>query len=62
MKAREVFNAGGFIAKKTVFNAAGEPMFWLVKSVRIPARLGMLEAAEDEIPTILSDLQAIIGT
>jgi len=62
MKAREVFNAGGFIAKKTVFNAAGEPMFWLVKSVRIPARLGMLEAAKDEVPTILSDLQAIIGT
>ena len=62
MKAREVFNAGGFIAKKTVFNAAGEPMFWLVKSVRIPARLGMLEATEDEVPTILSDLQAIIGT
>jgi len=62
MKAREVFNAGGFIAKKTVFNAAGEPMFWLVKSVRIKPRLGMLKAAEDEVPTILSDLQAIIGT
>ena len=68
MKAREVFNAGGFIMGRTVMRGGTnemrmyDVMFFLVKSVEIKPRLGMLKAAEAEIPTILSDLQAIIGT
>jgi len=68
MNAREVFNAGGFIMGRTVMRGGPnemrmyDVMFFLVKSVEIKPRLGMLKAAEDEIPTILSDLQAIIGT
>ncbi len=61
LKAWEVFNAGGFIGGKTVFNSEGVPMFWLTKSVTIRPRLGMLEAAEGDIPTLLSDLVSVIG-
>ncbi len=56
MGAQEVFNQGGYVAGKVVY-LNGEPMFWLVKSVTIPARLGMLKAAEDEIPTMLSEFK-----
>lgn len=58
MSARMVFNQGGYIAGKVVYQN-GRPMFYLVKSVTIPARLGMFEAVESGIPTILSDLQNI---
>lgn len=61
LQAREVFNAGGYIGGRTVFNAEGTPMFWLTKSVTIKPRLGMVDAANDEVPTLLSDLAAIIG-
>jgi len=58
LNAREVFAAGGFIRGKTVFSGGENPlpMFSLVKSVEIPARLGMGKAADAEVPTILSDL------
>jgi len=61
LNARQVFQAGGYIGGRVVFNNADEPMFYLVKSVTIPARLGMEAAAEDEIPTILSGLASVIG-
>lgn len=56
--AREVFNQGGYIRGKVVY-LNGEPMFWLVKSVKIKARLGMEKAAADEIPTLLAGLKEI---
>ena len=59
--AREVFAAGGYIAGRAVFSKAGTAMFALVKQVRVPASLGMREAADDEIPTILSKLKRVIG-
>ena len=60
MQAREVFNNGGYIVrmrsgKYGVF-MDGKLMFVLVKSVTIPARLGMRDAVDDQIPTLLSDL------
>jgi len=60
MQAREVFNNGGYIVrlrsgKYGVF-MDGKLMFVLVKSVTIPARLGMRDATEEQIPTLLSDL------
>ena len=62
---REVFRQGGYIAKTKknqwgVF-LKGQMMFVLVKKVTIPAQLGMREAAEDQVPTILSRLQNLIG-
>jgi len=59
--AREVFNAGGYIRGRAVFSHDDKPMFALVKKVTIPAALGMIEAAEDQVPTILSSLQRKIG-
>lgn len=56
MGAREVFAKGGYIAGRVVY-LDGKPMFFLVKSVTIPARLGMEEAANAEIPTLLSNLR-----
>lgn len=56
MSAKMVFSRGGYIAGKVVY-LNGQPMFYLVKKVTIPPRLGMIEAVESEIPTILSDLQ-----
>lgn len=65
--AREIFATGGFIikiasfrAKYAVMSGAGIPMFWLVSSVNIKARLGMIEAAEDEVPTFLSTLSSTL--
>ena len=60
MQAREVFNNGGYIdrmrsGKYGVF-MDGKLMFVLVKSVTIPARLGMRDAVDAQIPTLLSDL------
>lgn len=60
MQAREVFNAGGYIAGKSVY-LNGERMFSLVKQVSIPARLGMRQAAEDEVETLLGKLADAFG-
>ncbi len=63
--AREVFAGGGYIrpisnGRYAVF-LAGVPMFWLVRQVRIPARLEMIKTAEDEVPTLLSKLRDATG-
>lgn len=65
LQAREVFNQGGSIVKTksggygVLLN--GQMMFTLKKQVVIPARLGMIEASEDEVPTILNRLVNLIG-
>lgn len=61
LSARQVFNADGYIrpignGRYAVFQD-GIPMFWLVKSVTIPARLKMVETATGEVPTLLSKLR-----
>jgi len=60
LQAREVFSQGGYIVRmrsgKYGVMLDGRLMFTLVKNVEIPARLGMREAAEEQIPTLLSDL------
>jgi phage gpG-like protein len=65
LQAREVFNQGGRVIKtkngKYGVLLNGQMMFILKKQVVIPARLGMIKAAEDEIPTILSRLMDLIG-
>lgn len=60
MDARSVFNQGGHIQGRAVY-LNGVAMFYLVKSVNIRPRLGMREAVEDIVPTLLSDLAAEIG-
>lgn len=60
MGAREVFNQGGYIVGKVVY-LNGAAMFFLVKQVKIPARLGMTEAVDNVIPTLLSNIQRSIG-
>lgn len=60
MGAREVFNQGGEIKGRAVY-LNGVAMFYLVKSVDIPARLGMNDAADDVVPSLLRDLQLQIG-
>ena len=62
MGAREVFAGGGYIrpisnGRYAVF-MNGVPMFWLVKSVKIPARLQMVATIQGEVPTLLSRLSA----
>lgn len=63
MQAREVFQDGGFVAKtrsgKWGVFLDGQMMFVLKKSVDIPARLGMRDAAENQIPTLLSELSEL---
>ena len=65
MNARQVFSQGGYIAqsksKNWIVFLKGEPMFVLKKSVELKPRLGMVKAAEDQVPTILSKLQDMIG-
>ena len=59
MQAREVFNKGGYLVRfgrKWAVYMDGKRMFSLVKSVKIPARLGMGDAAEAQVPTLLSKL------
>lgn len=63
--ARDVFNAGGYMFKSRrnnwiVANQAGVPMFVLKNSVTMPARLGMIRSAEDEMPTLLSNLSNLM--
>lgn len=64
--ARDVFTAGGYIvpiknAGKARFAViqGGKAMFWLVKEVKLPARLGFEETATKEIPTLLSRLKGL---
>ncbi|HKJ77746.1 MAG TPA: hypothetical protein VKA64_11140, partial [Gammaproteobacteria bacterium] len=73
---REVHQNGGFVAPITAPKANYAvfqedwlpdshtvdltPMFWLVRQVTIPPRLGMRETTEEEIPTLLSDLSGMI--
>lgn len=62
--ARTVFNEGGYIMRSArgnyiVMSGINEPMFILRKKVEIPARLGMVKAAEDEIPTMLGRINSL---
>jgi len=64
--AREVFNSGmGHIRKaksgKWFVFKGDKLMFVLVKSVTLKERLGMRDAAEAEIPTLLAGLREMIG-
>jgi len=65
LTARMVFDRGGYIqrtaSKKWGVFLKNQMMFALVKQVDIPPRLGMREAAADEVPTILYKLQQMIG-
>jgi len=64
--SRQVFNAGGYIAKTQngnwiVFTHQGAPMFVLIKQTKkIPPRLGMRKAQEDVVPELLVDLEHIL--
>jgi len=59
--AKTVFKEmGGYIRGHAVF-VEDTAMFALVKSVKLKPRLGMRDAAEDEIPTLLSNLADVIG-
>ena len=72
LSAREVFNRGGYLVHgsrgwavmlKGGKMGKGRPraMFALVKKVTIPAKLGMRDAAEDQVPVILARLIRLIG-
>ena len=67
MSAREVFLSGeGSIRKarsgKWLVFKGDKLMFVLLKSVTLKPRLGMVDAAEAEIPTLLAGLAEIIGS
>ena len=63
--AKTIFAEGGYIQKSRKGNWGvflGSKMMFVLKSrVKIPARLGMRDAAEDQIPTILSSLKELAG-
>lgn len=64
MTAQQVFAQGGHIRRlHDVFGygvfLGDQMMFILKKQVTIPARLGMRQAADDQIPTLLSDIAAL---
>jgi len=63
--ARMLFNAGAHVHKSKAGNWGifmGSKMMMVLKhQVKIPARFGMIESAEKEIPTVLSSLANIIG-
>lgn len=59
MGARQVFDQGGYIAGRGVF-LDGQLMFTLVKQVKIPARLGMRDAADGRVATLIEELRNII--
>jgi len=65
MTARMVFNKGGYIRKskrgKWIVFLESEPMFVLVKQVKIKPRLGMRKAADRQVEIILRDLKNIVG-
>ena len=67
MSVSDAFNASAFTvplkapkARFMILDPDLGPLFWLVKSVDIKARLGMVKAAEDEISTLLSRLDEIL--
>lgn len=67
MSSTGVFNAGGYLiplanspSARYALMLDNVPMFWLVKSVDIPARLGLQESTDDEIPTLLSNLSDLL--
>lgn len=63
--ARMLFNEGAYIQKSSAGNwgvfLGSQMMMVLRKQVTIPARLGMVDAADEQIPTILSRLANLIG-
>ena len=60
--AKFVFDSGGYIPRgKRVVMLNGQVMFYLVKSVTIKPRLGMHDAADKYVETMLSKLQNIIN-
>ncbi len=66
LSAREVFSEKDAHIRKFKSGKYGvflgsNLMFILVKRVHIPARLGMIKANVDQVPTILSELQNLIG-
>jgi hypothetical protein len=68
MTPREAFNAGANIiplnnAPKAKFMILlnGQPMYWLVKEVTIPAKLGLETTARDEVQPLLARLTAGIN-
>jgi len=63
--ARQVFQNGGNIVRSArgnyiVLSNIGTPMFVLKKQVTIPARLGMVAAADDEVPLLMSRLRDLM--
>lgn len=61
MTAYEVFNQpGAHVRGRGVF-IGDKMMFTLVKSVTLTERLGMRQAAENEIPTLLSNIKERLG-
>ena len=65
MTARMVFSNGGYLRKSKRGNWVvlmdGKLMFLLLKKATIKPRLGMRDAADKQVPIILSDIQKIIG-
>ena len=63
--ARQVFLGGGYLVKGprryVVMDASHKPMFVLVKQVTIKPRLKMIQTAEEEVPTLLSNLSALMN-
>ena len=63
--AKMLFDEGAHIHKSKAGNwgvfLGSKMMMVLKKEVTIPARLGMVDAANDQIPTILSGLRDLIG-
>jgi hypothetical protein len=64
MSAKEIFDKGGYVRKAGsgygLFLGTQMMMFLIKGPVTIPPRLGMMKAAEDEIPTMLSRIAARI--
>ena len=65
--AKSVFDQGGYLVKlknpkkaKYMVALRGKPMFWLVNQVSIKAQLGFVDTAQEEVPTLLSNLSAAI--
>ena len=63
MQAREVFNAGGYLVQarsgKWLVRLNDQNMFVLKKEIEFPPRLGMFDAADDEVPHLLSRLAQV---
>ena len=63
--ATQVFSVGGHVVKfksgKYGVMLNGQVMYTLHKSVEIPARLGMFDKTEAEVPTLLSNIASQIG-